>query len=166
MTWLYKTDANNTARFTLGECNNALGKTLICVGINPSTATPNALDQTLARVKDMATSHKYKNWAMINVYPQRATDPDNLHNKCDPQLHSENLYEIEGLLRAFKKSDILFAYGDLIDKRPYLQNCLDDILIVIDSAGFTGKKLCIRRTQNGNPIHPLYQKANVKFIPY
>lgn len=98
MTWLYKTDMNNTARFTLGECNNALGKTLVCVGINPSTATPNALDQTLTRVNGMATSHKYINRAMINVYPQRAIDPNNLHIKRDTKLHRENLNEIEGLL--------------------------------------------------------------------
>lgn len=166
MTWLYKTNTNNTARFTLGECNDALGKTLICVGINPSTATPNALDPTLKKVKNMATSNKYENWVMINVYPQRATKPNNLHITCNTQLHKENLNEIAGLLMAFKKSDILFAYGDLIYKRHYLQNCLNDILSTINSVGFTGKKLCIIRTKKGNPAHPLYQKNNSKFILY
>ena len=166
MNWLYKTDTNNTVRFTLGEYKNAVAKTLICVGINPSTATPNNLDPTLNKVKKIAVSHKYENWVMINVYPQRATDPNNLHSNCNTQLHSDNLNEIKDLLNTFKNSDILFAYGNLIDKRPYLQNCLNDILNIINSVGFAGQKLCIKRTIKGNPVHPLYQKPNSVFIPY
>ena len=166
MTWLYKTDNNNTARFTLGEYNNALGKTLICLGINPSTATPNALDPTLKKVKNIATYHNYKNWVMINVYPQRATNPKYLHINCNTQLHSENLDEIKDLLNAFKNCDILFAYGDLINIRPYLKNCLIDILSIISSVGFAGQKMCIKRTKKGNPVHPLYQKFDSKLLPY
>lgn len=166
MNWLYSTNENNSARFTLGEYNTFTDKTLICVGINPSTATPNNLDPTLKQVKDIAINHNYTNWVMINVYSQRATDPDNLHLDCNVQLHSNNLTEIKNLLVTFNNADILFAYGNLISKRPYLKTCLDDILKLINSIKFVGQKFCIKRTIKGNPIHPLYQKVTTAFIPY
>ena len=166
MTWLYTNDINNTARFLLGEYNSIVDKTLICVGINPSTATPNSLDSTLKKVKAISASHKYINWVMINVYPQRATNPNDLHLNCDMQLHRANVNEISNLLATFNNADILFAYGDLISKRPYLKMCLSDILNLINSVNFTGQKYCIKRTTKGNPIHPLYQKVDSDFIPY
>jgi hypothetical protein len=37
MIWIYSNNINNTARFSLGIEGN---KTLVCIGINPSTASP------------------------------------------------------------------------------------------------------------------------------
>ena len=166
MNWLYTNDISNTARFLLGEYDSFADKTLICVGINPSTATPNSLDPTLKKVKAISASHNYTNWVMINVYPQRATNPNNLHLNCNQQLHRANINEISNLLATFNNADILFAYGNLINKRPYLKTCLTDILNLINSVNFSGQKYCIKRTIKGNPTHPLYQKVNSVFIPY
>lgn len=166
MHWLYTKNTDNTARFTLGEFNITTDKTLICVGINPSTAEPDNLDPTLRKVKSIALSHNYSNWVMINVYPQRATNPNDLHINCDEQLHNVNINEIKNLLTSFNNADILFAYGNLISKRPYLKTCLDDILNLINSYKFVGQKFCIKRTIKGNPMHPLYQKTNCNFILY
>ena len=162
MTWLYKINANNTARYSLGEYNNILDKTLICIGVNPSTATPNNLDSTLKRVKRIAENNSYDNWIMINVYPQRATNPKNLHQALNAQFHVDNLDEIKNVLNTFKNADMLFAYGDLISVRPYLKDCLKDILDI----NFVGQKLCFRKTKKGNPIHPLYQKKDSKLIQF
>ena len=41
---IYSNTSNNKARFLLGEKGS---KSLICIGINPSTAEPNNLDNTL-----------------------------------------------------------------------------------------------------------------------
>ena len=51
MSWEYKNNSNNTARFVLGEYSDKTDRTLICVGINPSVATPNNLDPTLKKLK-------------------------------------------------------------------------------------------------------------------
>ena len=166
MSWIYKNNINNTARFTLGEYKNIADKTLICIGVNPSSATPNKLDPTLKKVKAITISHNYANWAMINIYPQRATNPNNLHTNYSVQLHNDNINEIHNLLTTFYNSDILFAYGNLISKRPYLKDCLADILNLINSIQFNGKLYCIKRTAKGNPVHPLYQKINTVLIPY
>lgn len=164
MNWIYKNNADNTARFTLGEYNTINEKTLICVGINPSTATPNHLDPTLSKVKSISINHNYANWVMINVYPQRATNPNNLHIICNEQFHSENIIQIQNLLATFTNADILFAYGNLINKRPYLKSCLTDIMKLIKDLHFAGNLFCIKRTLKGNPVHPLYQKDNANFM--
>lgn len=166
MNWLYTKNTHNTARFTLGEYNTITEKTLICVGINPSTAEPDHLDPTLLKVKSIAIHHNYENWAMINVYPQRATNPNNLHMNCNIQLHRQNLCEIQHLLTTFTNADILLAYGNLISKRSYLKNCLSDILTVIKNSPFNGNSFCLKRTIKGNPVHPLYQPNNTNFMKY
>ena len=166
MNWIYKSNRNNTARFVLGEYNNTNEKTLICVGVNPSTATPNNLDRTLQKVKLIARKHNYINWIMINVYPQRATNPNNLHINCNKYLHKINTIEIQKILMAFRNADILFAYGNLISKRPYLRACLKRILNVIKSGNINGKLFCIKLTAKGNPAHPLYQKCDAEFMQY
>lgn len=51
---------------------------LVCFGINPSTAVPNALDPTLKRVRRFAAENGYDSWTMLNVYPQIATNPKTL----------------------------------------------------------------------------------------
>ena len=166
MEWLYRNNSNNTARFVLGEYDNLSDRTLICIGINPSTAYPNNLDPTLRKVKAISIAHGYTNWNMINVYPQRATNPKNLHLTCDLRLHEENLTEIKILLQTFNNADILFAYGNLINQRPYLKNCLSDIINLISELGFSKQYYCLKQTKKGNPTHPLYQKINTIFIPY
>ena len=70
--WLYEKNRNNTARYILGETGK---KPLVCVGINPSTAAPNNLDRTLTNVKRFSELNGYDGWLMLNVYPQRSTDP-------------------------------------------------------------------------------------------
>lgn len=166
MEWLYRNNLNNTARFVLGEYDNTYDKTLICVGINPSTASPNNLDPTLRKVKAISIAHGYTNWNMINVYPQRTTNPNNLHLTCDLRLHTENLNEIKKLLQTFHNADILFAYGNLIMRRPYLRNCLVDIIYLINQTNFLGQYYCLKQTKKGNPTHPLYHKTDTIFIPY
>ncbi|MCI9618979.1 MAG: DUF1643 domain-containing protein [Dorea sp.] len=60
---------------------------------------------------------------MLNVYPQRATDPKHLHITLDQSLHQKNLEVIDKVL---KKGDLKLwaAWGTLIGVRPYLCNCL------------------------------------------
>lgn len=54
--WIYKHTKDNTSRFVLGEIG---AKNLICIGINPSTATPESLDNTLKKVQKFASNKGY-----------------------------------------------------------------------------------------------------------
>lgn len=120
--WIYYNTKDNQARFILGEKGN---KTLICFGINPSTATPSQLDNTLKTVKRFSQDLGYDSWIMLNVYPQRATNPNDLDVEMKRIYHEENLKYIEQILEN-RNCDVWAAWGTLIEKRSYLFTCLLD----------------------------------------
>ena len=67
--WYYEPHTYQSYRYVLGR----VGKhPLVCIGINPSTAQPGALDPTLKSVERLAAANGFDSWIMFNVYPQRA----------------------------------------------------------------------------------------------
>lgn len=93
---------------------------------------------------------------MLNIYPQRATNPNNLHLQCDKNFIATNMLIIENMMKKYQNSDVLLAYGNLIKKRTYLKDCLDSIINeLVDS--FNKQLKIIKLTKKNNPIHPLYQ---------
>ncbi|OQY37652.1 MAG: hypothetical protein B6229_08035 [Spirochaetaceae bacterium 4572_7] len=158
--WIYSYGKGNRERYTLGEVGS---KTLVCIGINPSTATPEKLDNTLTRVRSRALDAGYDSWIMLNVYPQRATDPNKLHKNIHLDSHRKNVEEIEKILKT-GNYDIWAAWGTLIEKRRYLLRCLRDIVDVTNSNikwYSVGDK-----SKAGHPHHPLYLKKELLFDPF
>ena len=76
---LYRTPANNRARYWLG-CDG--DKLLVVVGLNPSVATNEKSDLTAAKVKHISRAAGYDGFAIVNLYPQRSTLPQRLHRRC------------------------------------------------------------------------------------
>ena len=74
--WLYVPNTYSEYRYILGTRGQ---KSLICVGINPSTAAPDALDPTLQSAQRIALNNGYDSFLMFNVYAQRATRPIMYH---------------------------------------------------------------------------------------
>ena len=68
--WLFVPNTYTEYRYILGTRGE---KPLICVGINPSTARPGALDPTLKSVERIARNSGFDSFIMFNVYAQRAT---------------------------------------------------------------------------------------------
>ena len=66
--WLYVPDFYTEYRYILGTRGS---NPLICIGINPSTAAPDALDNTLKSVSRIAEANGYDSFLMFNVYAQR-----------------------------------------------------------------------------------------------
>lgn len=149
--WIYENDENNHIRYILGTKGI---KPLLCFGINPSTAKPNELDNTLKSVERLALNNGFDSWIMMNVYPQRATDPDNMHKNFNQEIHVRNLKFIENIL-ATNNLTIWAAWGTLIEKRPYLTDCLLDIYKL--SKNYTCNWISIGKlSKKGHPHHPLY----------
>ena len=82
--WLYVPNSYSEYRYILGTRGE---RPLICMGINPSTAAPDALDPTLQSVQRIALSNGYDSFLMFNVYAQRATRPDDMESTLNPNLH-------------------------------------------------------------------------------
>ncbi len=97
---------------------------LACIGINPSTAKPNELDNTLKKVKNIVEFNGYEGWVMFNVYPQRATKPNDMDEKMNKKSAEKNIEEIIKTVKEHDIKTIWLAFGDDISIRDYLFECL------------------------------------------
>lgn len=159
-----KNNGDNSARFLLGQIFNPRGRTLIWVGVNPSKAAPGEenLDNTIRKIRKISQYNGYENWIVINLYPQRTPNPDALHTVADAVLIRENLQNIQETLEQHTQADIVLAYGNLIAKRKYLQQCYNQILLLAESRQIKVIKL----TKKNNPVHPLYQANSSTLIDF
>ena len=71
--WLYVPNHYAEYRYILGTAGS---RPLICVGINPSTAAPNDLDNTLKSVERIALHNGFDSFIMFNVYAPARNAPD------------------------------------------------------------------------------------------
>lgn len=156
--WLYAPNFYSEYRYILGTRGK---KPLICIGINPSTAAPGDLDNTLKSVERIALGNGFDSFIMFNVYAQRATDPDAMEKECNSALHRENLEAFRYVLSLSESPAVWAAWGTIIEKRDYLPLCLKDMLLAGQQLGarwFTAGK----RSKKGHPHHPLYLRKDEK----
>ena len=124
--WIYVPDFYSEYRYILGTRGE---RPLICIGINPSTAAPDDLDNTLKSVERIALYNGYDSFIMFNVYAQRATDPDDMERSCNELLHEENMKAFEYILGLSKDSPSVWAaWGNIIEKRSYLPACVSSMI--------------------------------------
>ena len=160
--WLYAPNFYSEYRYILGTRGK---KPLICIGINPSTAQPGDLDNTLKSVERIAQGNGFDSFIMFNVYAQRATDPDAMEKTCNEMLHRENLEAFRYVLSISESPAVWAAWGTIIEKREYLLRCLRDMLHVGREFGATW--YCAGRvSKKGHPHHPLYLRKDEKILPF
>ena len=160
--WLYAPNFYSEYRYILGTRGQ---KPLICIGINPSTAQPDDLDNTLKSVQRIALGNGYDSFLMFNVYAQRATDPDAMEKVCNPLLHRENMDAFRYVLSLSDSPAIWAAWGAVIEKRGYLKDCLRDMLDIGRKYG--AQWYCAGAiTKKGHPHHPLYLRKDEKLRPF
>ncbi len=156
--WLYVPNFYSEYRYILGTKGE---KPLICVGINPSTAAPDDLDNTLKSVERVAHHNGYDSFIMFNVYAQRATDPDDMELNYNQALHGENMRAFDYALSLDKEGApaVWAAWGTIIEKRDYLPDCVRDMISIGNARGArwysAGKK-----SKKGHPHHPLYLRKD------
>ena len=160
--WLYAPNFYSEYRYILGT----RGKNpLICIGINPSTARPDALDNTLKSVERIALGNGFDSFIMFNVYAQRATSPDDMEKVLNPLLHKENMEAFRYVLSISEKPAIWAAWGAIIEKRKYLPGCVRDMLEL--GQEYEASWYCAGAiTKKGHPHHPLYLRKDEKIKPF
>ncbi len=158
--WLYIPCEYSEYRYILGTKGE---NPLICIGINPSTAEPDNLDNTLKSVERIAKSNGYDSFIMFNVYPQRATNPDDMEEEFNEQMHLENMCAFEYILSLYKnghKPAVWAAWGTIIEKRKYLASCVKDMVMRGEKYGAVWYTSGARSKQKRHPHHPLYLKKD------
>lgn len=160
--WLYVPDFYTEYRYILGTRGE---RPLICVGLNPSTAAPDRLDPTLQSVERVAKRNGYDSFLMFNVYAQRATRPRDMEQTPNEALHRANMEAFEHILSLSPEPAVWAAWGNIIEQRRYLRDCLADMIAIGARHGarwFTAGK----RSVKGHPHHPLYLRADSPLDPF
>ena len=70
---------------------------------------------------------------MFNVYAQRATRPQDMDEVCNEALHRENMAAFRWVLSqvgAGYTPAVWAAWGTIIEQRPYLKDCLLDMIAI------------------------------------
>lgn len=154
--WLYVPNTYQEYRYLLGTRGKA---PLICIGVNPSTAIPGGLDNTLKSVERVAAANGFDSFIMCNVYAQRATRPNDMEREMNPALHRENLSAFAYALSLSPHPAVWAAWGTVIEQRPYLPQCVRDMIE-------TGRQYNAKwytagaRSKKGHPHHPLYLRKD------
>ncbi len=163
--WIYVPDFYTEYRYILGTRGD---NPLICIGINPSTAEPGNLDNTLKSVSRIAAGNGFDSWIMFNVYAQRATRPEDMDKELNRTLHLANMEAFRYILShvgAGVSPAVWAAWGTIIEKRPYLPDCVRDMVKIGDERGahWLSAGKCSSR---GHPHHPLYLRKDEKTVPF
>ncbi len=161
--WIYIPDFYSEYRYILGTVGK---RPLITIGINPSTAEPDNLDNTLKSVSRIAAGNGFDSFIMFNVYAQRATNPDHMDRELNAHLHRENMSAFRWVLEhAGEEPAIWAAWGAIVEKRSYLKACLSDMVGIGNEFGarwyHAGKP-----SVKGHPHHPLYLKKDSLIEPF
>lgn len=149
---IYVNDTDNHNRFVLG---NAINNPLFVIGLNPSTANEDTPDRTINKVMGFAEGSGFDSFIMLNLYPQRATKPDDLDIDLNESTHQKNLFEIEKILNSVSEPTILASWGEKIKQRKYFKYCIKSIFELTKSKNVRWLKIG-ELTKSGHPRHPLY----------
>ncbi len=154
--WLYVPNTYREYRYLLGTRGS---RPLLCLGVNPSTAVPGDLDNTLKSVERVALGNGFDSFIMCNVYAQRATRPGDMERELNPDLHRENLAAFAYALSLSEAPAVWAAWGTVIEQRRYLPGCVRDLIAVGREYGarwYTAGA----RSKRGHPHHPLYLRKD------
>ena len=154
--WVYL--GNDKERYVLGKPRE---RNILVLGVNPSTAKPGEDDPTIRNVRRIAKNKGFDGWIMMNLHPQRATNPEEMEEN---DVWSENNPRVvEAVMRDFQVHDVWCAWGNMIDMtgKRFLYGALANIYDVLGEnvKWYSYGKL----TKYGNPRHPLYMSLSHEF---
>ena len=147
---IYSNAQDDQWRFSLGKSGK---RTLIVIGLNPSTATKEKSDTTIAKVEVAANQAGFDGFVMLNLYPVRSTDFNALPMEVNAKAFAENLAKIEAVVAAESKPVIWAAWGENILAREFFVAASKDLFSRLEKYGASWQRFG-SLTQSGHPRHP------------
>lgn len=145
---------DRTYRYYLERVWNSALPVLAIIGLNPSTADETEDDPTIRRCISFAQRDGYGAIVMLNLFAYRSTDPKQL-SKVDDPIGPNN----DGVLRRHTEGRfVVLAWGTRggLYARDYA------VIGLLHSRAL----LCLGKTKDGHPKHPLYLKSDTSMQPW
>lgn len=153
---------DNVYRHFLSRFSEEDDRFMLWIGMNPSTAAGDVDDPTIRRELGFTIREGYKVYIKCNVMDYRATSPKSLLAKEVTPSTPENITIID---KVSKRADkIVLCFGKLPKKLHEHGQRVVDLLGTNEE--IRKKTFCLGKNLDGSPKHPLYLKADTKFIPY
>lgn len=149
--------ANSEYRYKLERLWDEQKPTVFWLMMNPSAATEQEDDRTVARCRVFAESWGAGRILVGNTFAYRCTDQKRLLEVADP-VGPENDKHL--LAMAAQADTIVCAYGK---PHPSLRWRGTQVLQMLRDHGYALH--CLARSMDGTPKHPLYLKADLRPIP-
>jgi hypothetical protein len=140
-------------RYVISRTWDGKKKTILFIGLNPSTADEKIDDPTIRRCINYAQNWGYGSLLMVNLFAYRATMPTELKKVKNP-IGNDNDLHIKELI---KKVDLTVAAwgneGSLLNRDKEIKKIIPNLM-------------CLKINKSGQPAHPLYQKKDLQLIKY
>jgi hypothetical protein len=131
---------------------------LVALMLNPSTATHEVLDPTVAGLVKRARAWRFAGVIVINLFAFRATDPDDMLAAADPvgQANDDQIREVLRMEVAERGGVCVAAWG----KHGRHRGRDGEVLSIAREEGVALHAFQING--DGSPKHPLYVKHNTR----
>ena len=134
------------------------GPTAVFVMLNPSTADASQDDPTIRRCIGFAKREGCGSLLVVNLFAYRATDPDGMFRLGVEPVGDENDGHIADAMLG-SAGPVIAAWGG--DKRAKVR--VRDVRYMAGKIGV--RLLCLGKTKDGSPRHPLYVKGVAPLVP-
>ncbi|WP_233852892.1 DUF1643 domain-containing protein [Paraburkholderia sp. HD33-4] len=131
--------------------------TLVFLMLNPSTADHRVDDPTVTRCFARAVANNFGRLEVVNLFPLRATSPDELLMHPDP-LGPRSRANSAILEAVDLASMVICAWGS----HEAATTRATDVLRLVGITNMSSKLFYLGLTPDGDPIHPLYAPANTQ----
>lgn len=143
---------NDIYRYHLWRRWSLAPRTCVFVMLNPSSATDVLDDPTIRRCRGFAMREGCGRLEVVNLFALRATDPEALYRTPKAEADPENLGHI--LLAARGAGLVVCAWG----AHGKYQSRGSRVKAWLKDHGV--KSVCLGMTKTGEPVHPLYIRAD------
>lgn len=132
-------------------------RTVVFIGLNPSTADERTDDPTIRRCVGYAKRWGYDRLVMLNLFGLRSTDPRLLYDYHNPVGPDNDDWIVVECASAALVVCAWGTHGELNGRGADVAECLRGINVPLHT---------LRLTKDGHPGHPLYLPSNLDPVPW
>jgi hypothetical protein len=144
-------------RYELRRVWKPTARTMVFVGLNPSTADERTDDPTIRRILGFADDWGFGSLVMLNAFAYRSTDPKALHSRSARRrevIGPDNDSTLRRILATHRRDKLVLGWGA---NGTLLERGRDVASLALS---VHRRPECFGLTQNGEPKHPLYLAAS------